>query len=86
MNGLVNLLGARALPDAVPVPAVRDDVPDAIGGGATRNAVAMYDLPHQHIVHHVLDDVPAFTGTSRVAVAPSAVSSVATGWPSRETR
>lgn len=65
MNGLVNLLGARALPDAAPVPGVREDIPDAIGGGATRNAVALYDLPHQHIVHHVLDDVPARSSTLR---------------------
>jgi CO/xanthine dehydrogenase Mo-binding subunit len=65
MNGLVNLLGARALPDAAPVPGVLEDIPDAIGGGATRNAVALYDLPHQHVIHHVLDDLPARSSTLR---------------------
>lgn len=65
MNGLVGLAGAYALPGVPPVPGVLEDIPDGIGGGATRNAVAMYDFPHQHVVHHRLDDVPVRASTLR---------------------
>jgi nicotinate dehydrogenase subunit B len=61
----VNLLGAQALPGGLPLPAALDDIPEAIGGGATRNAVALYDLPHQHVIHHLVDDVPARSSTMR---------------------
>jgi nicotinate dehydrogenase subunit B len=44
MNGNSNLLGAAALPNAPPLKPL-GDVPDERGGGATRNAVAIYDLP-----------------------------------------
>jgi len=64
MNGSANLLGAEALPDAAP-PAGIDDVPDAAGGGATRNAVALYDLPRHRLVHHLLPDVPVRTSSLR---------------------
>jgi CO/xanthine dehydrogenase Mo-binding subunit len=65
MNGNANLLGAEAL--AAPLPTSTDlaDVPDAMGGGATRNAVALYDLPDQEIVHHLLTDIPVRTSTIR---------------------
>ena len=44
MNGNSNLIGAAALPNAPPLNPL-GDVPDERGGGATRNAVAIYDLP-----------------------------------------
>ncbi len=65
MNAGGNLLGADALPDAVQETGELHDVPDAIGGGATRNAIADYDLPHQRIVHHLLAEVPLRTSTIR---------------------
>jgi CO/xanthine dehydrogenase Mo-binding subunit len=64
-NGSANLLGAEALPDAAPPPAEINDVPDAIGGGATRNAEALYDLPRRRLVHHLLADVPVRTSSLR---------------------
>jgi len=62
--GAVNLVGAESLPDppAQPPPV---DVPDAAGGGATRNAVALYDFPFQHIVHHMVPDLPVRTSALR---------------------
>jgi CO/xanthine dehydrogenase Mo-binding subunit len=65
MNSGGNLLGADALPGAVQQTGELHDVPDAIGGGATRNAIADYDLPHQRIVHHLLPDTPLRTTTIR---------------------
>ena len=64
-NGSANLLGAEALPDAPPPPAEINDVPDAIGGGATRNGEALYDLPRHRLVHHLLSDVPVRTSSLR---------------------
>jgi CO/xanthine dehydrogenase Mo-binding subunit/aerobic-type carbon monoxide dehydrogenase small subunit (CoxS/CutS family) len=64
-NGSPNLLGAEALPDASPPPAEVNDVPDARGGGATRNGEALYDLPHRRLVHHLLADVPVRTSSLR---------------------
>ena len=65
MHGNANLLGAEAL--AAPLPLNEDitDIPDATGGGATRNAVALYDLPKQEIVHHQLMDIPVRSSTIR---------------------
>jgi nicotinate dehydrogenase subunit B len=65
MNGTANLLGAEALRQAAPPPERIDDVPDAAGGGATRNAQALYDLPHHRLVHHLLADVPVRTSSLR---------------------
>jgi nicotinate dehydrogenase subunit B len=64
MNGNSNLLGAAALPNA---PALKPlgDVPDERGGGATRNAVAIYDLPRHRLIHHLLPDVPTRTSSLR---------------------
>jgi CO/xanthine dehydrogenase Mo-binding subunit len=56
VNG-VNLLSAEALPNPPP-PAEARDIPDATGGGATRNAVALYDLPHQRVVYHLIPKMP----------------------------
>jgi CO/xanthine dehydrogenase Mo-binding subunit len=52
-----NLLGALALPDppAEPPP---NDVPEANGGGATRNAEPLYDIPAKRILHHLVTEVP----------------------------
>ena len=52
-NGRVNLLAAEALPGAEPTPPA-PDVPDAAGFGGLRNAVALYDLPPQRIMHHLV--------------------------------
>ena len=40
-------------------------MPDAIGGGATRNGEALYDLPRHRLVHHLLSDVPVRTSSLR---------------------
>jgi CO/xanthine dehydrogenase Mo-binding subunit len=64
MNGNSNFAGAAALPNA---PALNPlgDVPDERGGGATRNAVAIYDLPHHRLIHHMLPEVPLRTSSLR---------------------
>jgi len=64
MNGNSNLVGAEALPDA-PAPEDVADVPDERGGGATRNAYAIYDLPRHKLIHHQLRDVPLRTSSLR---------------------
>jgi nicotinate dehydrogenase subunit B len=65
MNGHANLLGAEALPDAPPPPALINDVADDAGGGASRNAQALYDLPRHTLVHHLLPDVAVRTSSLR---------------------
>jgi CO/xanthine dehydrogenase Mo-binding subunit len=59
-----NLLGALALPDppAAPPPG---DVPEANGGGATRNAEPLYDIPAKRIIHHLVTDPPVRTSALR---------------------
>ena len=59
-----NLLGALALPDppAEPPP---NDVPEANGGGATRNAEPLYDIPAKRILHHLVTEVPVRTSALR---------------------
>ncbi len=57
------LLGAQALPNPPPRPEIVD-VPDANGGGATRNAFALYDMP-QRVVHHLLPELPVRTSALR---------------------
>jgi CO/xanthine dehydrogenase Mo-binding subunit len=64
MNGNSNLIGAAALPNAPPLNAL-SDVPDERGGGATRNAVAIYDLPRHRLIHHLLPEVPMRTSSLR---------------------
>jgi CO/xanthine dehydrogenase Mo-binding subunit len=64
MNGNANFAGLAALPDAPPLKEL-NDVPDERGGGATRNAVAIYDLPHYRLIHHMLPEVPLRTSSLR---------------------
>ncbi|MEW9613596.1 molybdopterin cofactor-binding domain-containing protein [Shinella sp. S4-D37] len=47
-GGHVNLSSAEAL-DSARLPARVEDLPDAAGGGAARNAVAIYDFPGQQV-------------------------------------
>jgi CO/xanthine dehydrogenase Mo-binding subunit len=63
MNGL-NLLPGEALADPPP-PAEPRDIGEAGGWGATRNAVALYDLPHQRIVHHLIPNPAVRTSALR---------------------
>lgn len=65
MNGRANFLSLEALPGAEPEPHELKCIPDEMGGGATRNALAYYDLPRQRIVHHQLDGLPVRTSTHR---------------------
>ena len=64
-NGVSNFLGAEALPNPEPPPNQLNDTPDAMGGGASRNWLALYDLPHQKLVHHLLDPNPVRTSSLR---------------------
>ena len=64
MNGNSNLLGAEALPNFPPQKEL-NDVPDERGGGATRNGVAIYDLPSHRLIHHLLPLVPMRTSSLR---------------------
>ena len=64
MNGNANLIGAEALPNAPPRNEL-NDVPDERGGGATRNAYAIYDLPRHRLIHHLLPQVPLRTSSLR---------------------
>jgi CO/xanthine dehydrogenase Mo-binding subunit len=64
MNGNSNLIGAEALPNAPPRNPL-NDVPDERGGGATRNATAIYDLPRHRLIHHMLPHVPLRTSSLR---------------------
>ena len=62
-----NLLAAEALPDPAPAPDVSDP-PEARGGGATRNAVPLYDLGpagRHRIVHRLIPGVPVRTSALR---------------------
>nr|WP_246206277.1 molybdopterin cofactor-binding domain-containing protein [Propylenella binzhouense] len=65
MNGRPNFASAAALGLVPPEPAALEDVPDAIGGGASRNADAYYDIPRRAMVHHRLDGLPLRTSTIR---------------------
>jgi nicotinate dehydrogenase subunit B len=63
MNGL-NVLAAEALPDPPP-PSRPTDIGEAGGGGATRNAVALYNLPRQRVVHHLIPNPAVRTSALR---------------------
>src|SRR5665647_592427 len=59
-----NLLGAEALPNPPPQPAP-SDVPEAGGGGATRNGEPLYDIPAKRIIHHLVTETPVRTSALR---------------------
>jgi len=59
-----NLLGALALPDPPPEPPP-NDVPESNGGGATRNAEPLYDIPAKRILHHLVTEPPIRTSALR---------------------
>jgi nicotinate dehydrogenase subunit B len=59
-----NLLGAIALPEPPPEPPP-NDVPEANGGGATRNAEPLYDIPAKRILHHLVTEMPIRTSALR---------------------
>ncbi|MFN3658137.1 MAG: molybdopterin cofactor-binding domain-containing protein [Pseudolabrys sp.] len=52
-----NLLGAYALPEFPPDPPPHD-VPEAGGGGGTRNATPLYDIAQTRIIHHLIPETP----------------------------
>ena len=59
-----NLLGAQALPNPPSEPPP-GDVPEANGGGATRNAEPLYDFPAKRIIHHLVTETPVRTSALR---------------------
>lgn len=58
------LLGGEALPDPLPLPPP-SDVPEANGGGATRNAEPLYAIPAKRIIHHLVTEAPVRTSAFR---------------------
>jgi nicotinate dehydrogenase subunit B len=58
------LLAADALPDPPPV-SPPNDVPEAAGGGATRNGEPLYDIPAKRIIHHLVPETPRRTSALR---------------------
>lgn len=58
------LLAEQALPNPRPFQ-VRADVPEASGGGGTRNAEPLYDFPAKRIIHHLIPDTPIRTSALR---------------------
>jgi CO/xanthine dehydrogenase Mo-binding subunit len=63
-GGGATLLAAEALPDPPPVPAPTD-VPEAAGGGATRNGEPLYDIAAKRIIHHLVPETPRRTSALR---------------------
>ncbi len=63
-GGGANLLAAEALPNPPPVPPPTE-VPEANGGGATRNADPLYDIPARRIIHHLVPETPVRTSALR---------------------
>lgn len=64
-GGSTNLPSVDALSDPPAEPQEIGDLPDAMGGGATRNAIALYDLPDQHITHRFVSALPVRTSAMR---------------------
>jgi CO/xanthine dehydrogenase Mo-binding subunit len=58
------LLGAQALPNPLPEPPP-GDVPEANGGGGTRNGEPLYDIAAKRIVHHLVTETPVRTSALR---------------------
>ncbi len=63
-GGGAPLLGGEALPDPLPLPPP-GDVPEANGGGATRNAEPLYDIAQTRIVHHLVPETPVRVSSLR---------------------
>jgi CO/xanthine dehydrogenase Mo-binding subunit len=59
-----NLLGAQALPEPPPEPPP-GDVPEANGGGATRNGEPLYAIAAKRIIHHLVPETPVRTSALR---------------------
>jgi CO/xanthine dehydrogenase Mo-binding subunit len=59
-----SLLGEEALPTYTPLPPA-NEVPEAAGGGATRNAAPLYDIPETRIVHHMINEQPVRVSSLR---------------------
>ncbi|HEV2300949.1 MAG TPA: molybdopterin cofactor-binding domain-containing protein [Stellaceae bacterium] len=59
-----NLLAAEALPDAAEPPQPVD-VPEASGGGGTRNGMPLYDFAKKRILHHLVPETPVRTSALR---------------------
>jgi CO/xanthine dehydrogenase Mo-binding subunit len=58
------MLAADALPGQKP-PSRPNDPPETAGGGGTRNAVPLYDIPAKRILHHLVTDCPVRTSSLR---------------------
>ena len=67
-----NLLGALALPNPPPEPPP-NDVPEANGGGATRNAEPLYEIAAKRHIHHLVTETPIRTSALRGLGATSNV-------------
>src|SRR5262245_6099843 len=69
-----NLLGAIALPNPPPEPPP-NDVPEANGGGATRNAEPLYSIAAKRILHHLVTETTVRTSALRgLGVVPNVLS------------
>jgi nicotinate dehydrogenase subunit B len=58
------LLGAQALPNPLPEPPPAC-VPEANGGGGTRNGEPLYDIAAKRIIHHLVTETPVRTSALR---------------------
>ncbi len=58
------LLGGEALPNPLPLPPP-SDVPEANGGGATRNGEPLYDIAAKRIIHHLVPETPVRVSSLR---------------------
>jgi nicotinate dehydrogenase subunit B len=58
------LLPEEALPDYTPLPPA-NEVPEANGGGATRNAEPLYDIAQKRIIHHLVRETPVRVSSLR---------------------
>ena len=59
-----NMLAAEALPTPAPEPKPQDP-PEANGGGGTRNAMPLYDIPVKRVLHHLVTRMPVRTSAMR---------------------
>lgn len=58
------MLAHEALPNKAPPPKANDPT-EANGGGGTRNAFPMYDVPTKRVVHHLALETPVRTSSLR---------------------